>query len=49
MSSELEVAELKRTVNHFMEKLLDRLGSEEKFSADVLAHHLPPIFFAYRA
>ena len=48
MSSELEVAGLTCTANHFMEKSLNRLGTEGKFYADVLAHGLPPIFFAYR-
>ena len=48
MSSELEVAGIAHSVNHFMNHLLRCLGAKGKVTTDALANRVPPIFFLYQ-
>ena len=48
ITSELEVAGVARSTNHFMNYSLCCLGAGGKVTADALANRVPPIFFSYQ-
>ena len=48
MSSELEITGLACNANHFIEIILNFLGTKGKATQDALSSGLPPIFFTYR-